>query len=163
MCIRLHLKDRQEHVKYLQPCSLRRHINRGTALAFGSGMECYFGSQELPEASRDSKSAVVAFHIPEIGIRFKAPFDGADDDHSDFASLLALLEFIDSNQKYFSNHTYQIYGNNIKTVNQVNGRENPPAHFAPLMEKAKGFQKKYRFSLEWIPSDDNTAFDPLLD
>jgi len=106
---------------------------------------------------------VVTFHIPDIGIQFKAPFAGVDRNHSDLASLLALLEFIDSNQKYFSNHTFQIYGNNLTVVNQVNGREQSPDMFAHLMEKASGYRNKYRFSLDWIPSGENPAIEPLLD
>lgn len=126
-------------------------------------MECYFASAALPEDNSTGKSAVVMFHIPGVGIRFKAPFDGVDPDHCDLASFLALLEFIDSNQKYFSSHTFQIYGNNARVINQLNQREIPPEMFEPLMEKASSYREKYRFSLEWIPTRDNTAFDTLLD
>ncbi|HDL01650.1 MAG TPA: hypothetical protein ENH23_05390 [candidate division Zixibacteria bacterium] len=98
-------------------------------------MECYFGSYKLPVDSEIDQSAVVLFSIPELGIKFKAPFDGVDDDHSDYASLLALLEFIDGNQKYFSNNTYQIYGNNVKIINQVNQREVSPMKFSNLLGK----------------------------
>lgn len=126
-------------------------------------MDCYFGSFELPEDNDTGKNTIVAFHIPDIGIRFKAPFESVNHDHSDFASLLALLEFIDSNQKYFSRHTYQIYGNNLRVVNLVNGREKVPVIYKPLIEKAEKFREKYRFSLEWVPSWDNTVFDKLLD
>ena len=39
-------------------------------------MDCYFGSYELPDDAQIDKSAVVMFTIPELGIKFKAPFDG---------------------------------------------------------------------------------------
>jgi len=126
-------------------------------------MDCFFGSYELPAENDTGKSAVVTFFIPDIGIRFKAPFDGINPDHSDFASLLALLEFIDSNQKYFSNHTYQIFGNNQRIINLVNKREATPEMFSPLLEKAQNYRSKYRFSLEWVPTWDNSAYDSLLD
>ena len=126
-------------------------------------MDCYFGSYELPEGNQLDKSAVVIFSIPDLGIKFKAPFDGVNNDHNDFASLLALLEFIDSNQKYFSNHTYQIFGNNKKIINQVNNHEQPPLIFTPLMQKAKDYRKKYRFSLSWIKPDDNPVYRSLFD
>lgn len=126
-------------------------------------MECYFGSYELPEQNQLAKSAVVTFRIPQVGISFKAPFDGANSDHSDLASLLALLEFIDGNQKYFSNHAYLIYGNNLKIVNIVNEREQPPIEYAHLLQKAQSYRKKYRFSLEWISANDNPVFDTLFD
>jgi len=105
-------------------------------------MDCYFGAYELPAEHDNAQAAIVTFHIPDVGIKFKAPFKGVNVDHCDFASLLALLEFIDSNQKYFSNL---------------------PNSFSPLMEKAKNYRDKYRFSLEWIPTSENSAYDPLLD
>ena len=126
-------------------------------------MECYFASAALPDDNQTGKTAVVMFHIPDVGIRFKAPFDGVDHDHCDLASFLALLEFIDSNQKYFSSHTFEIYGNNQRIINQLNQREASPELFEPLMEKASAYREKYRFSLEWVPSKDNAALDSLLD
>lgn len=106
---------------------------------------------------------VVSFYIPDVGIRFKAPFAGVNQNHSDLASLLALLEFIDSNQKYFSNHAFQIYGNNLSVVNQVNGREKSPEELAHLMQRAYNYRQKYRFSLQWVPRQSNTALDLLFD
>jgi hypothetical protein len=126
-------------------------------------MECFFGSYELPSDSRQDKSAVVTFTIPDVGITFKAPFDASTGDHGDFASLLALLDFIDSNQKYFSNHTYQIYGNNHRVINAVNKVEHPPGEYAPLLNKALGYRDKYRFSLDWIAARDNPVYDQLFD
>jgi len=126
-------------------------------------MECYFGSLELPKENGLDKSAVVTFNIPDIGIKFKAPFAAVDHDHSDLAALLTLLEFIDSNQKYFSKHTYQIYGNNLKIVNGVNRREPLDEKFADLLDKALRYRDKYRFSLEWISAQENPAYDSLFD
>lgn len=126
-------------------------------------MDCFFGSFELPIRNELQKSAVVIFHIPELGIRFKAPFDGVDGDHNDFAALLALLEFIDSNQKYFKNNAYQIFGDNRKLINQLNQIEPLPSKFLSLFEKTRGYKKKYQISLSYIPQDRNTALDNLYD
>lgn len=126
-------------------------------------MNCYFGAYRYDRPEEHGKTAVVMFHIPDIGIKFKAPFSGVNEDHSDFASLLALLEFIDSNQKYFSNRAYQIFGNNAHVINQINGREQYPPEFEFLVEKARHYREKYRFSLQWVPSRDNTVYDSLLD
>ena len=126
-------------------------------------MECYFGACALPEENQLGKGAIVLFHIPKVGIRFKAPFSGVDGDHCDLASLLALLEFIDSNQKYLSNHTFQIFGNNLTLINQLNGREHVSEALQPLLDRAQEYRTKYRFSLEWIPASENSALDSLLD
>lgn len=126
-------------------------------------MECYFGSCEIDKRNAADKSAVVMFHIPELGIRFKAPFDAVDHDHSDFAALLALLEFIDSNQQFLSARTFEIYGNNLKVVDGVNARIAMPMQYSPLMEKAKRYREKYRYSLDWISVERNAALDSLSD
>jgi len=126
-------------------------------------MECYFGARKLPHASPDGKSSVVMFFIPEVGIRFKAPFAGIDQDHCDLASMLALLEFIDTNQKYLSKQTYQLYGDNLTVINQINGQGESRDEFGPLMTKAAQYRDKYRFSLEWVPSAENPAVEELLD
>lgn len=126
-------------------------------------MECYFGSYQLPKRSGVDKSSVVMFHIPELGIRFKAPFDAVDHDHSDFAALLALLEFIDSNQKFIAVRTFEIYGDNLTIVNCVNARDSLPMQYSPLMEKAKQYREKYRFSLDWISVERNAALESLSD
>lgn len=103
------------------------------------------------------------FYIPDAGIRFKAPFEAVDQEHSDLASLLALLEFIDTNQKYLAKQTYQLYGDNLELVNCINGRGSTREEFQPLLAKAARYRQKYRFSLEWIPSTENSAIDELLD
>ena len=126
-------------------------------------MECYFAARKLPQSTVDGKSSVVMFYIPEVGIRFKAPFAGVDKDHSDLASMLALLEFIDTNQKYLSNKTYQIYGDNRDIIRQLNGEAVPRSEFGNLISKAVEYRDKYRFSLQWVPSEENEAFDSLLD
>ena len=103
------------------------------------------------------------FFIPDAGIRFKAPFSGVDQDHSDLASLLALLEFIDSNQKYLSKQTYQVYGDNLSIINQINGSGRVREEFGHLLKQATEYRDKYRFSLQWVPSTENVAIDELLD
>ena len=135
----------------------------GTDLAIAENMDCYFGATKLPHHSDDGKSAVVMFHIPDIGIRFKAPFAGVDQDHSDLASLLALLEFIDSNQKYFDRSNFQLFGNNLSVINQVNGLAATRPEFLNLLQKASKYREKYRFSLDWIPSYQNSAFSSELE
>lgn len=126
-------------------------------------MECYFGSYQLPVSRDIDKTAVVIFYIPELGIKFKAPFEGVSQDHNDFASLLALLEFIDNNQKYFQKNSFEIFGNNLKIINQINGQETFPAEFGKLFEKAKNYKQKYRFSLEWVSANNNPVFQTLFD
>lgn len=125
-------------------------------------MDCFFGIHPLGEGVGTDNRAIVTFSIPDIGVRFKAPFTGVDIDHCALASLLALLEFIDSNQKYFANKSFQIYGNDHGIIDQVNGRVNCQERFEELIDRAEKYRDKYRYSLEWIPTADNEALGPAF-
>jgi len=126
-------------------------------------MDCYFGTRQLPETQSEGKTAVVMFAIPELGISFKAPFAAVDRDHGDLASMLALLEFIDSNQQYLTGKNYQLFGDNLSIINQVNGQAAIRMEFVELLKKAVKYRDKYRFALGWVPSAENYAVDQLLD
>jgi hypothetical protein len=119
-------------------------------------MECYFGSHHRSNPDPSQKSKVVAFEIPELGIGFKAPFEG-DPDQTDFASLLALLEFVDLNRKLFENRALQIFGGNLRIVEALNSGEIEGEEYLGFLEKAMNYREKYRFSLEWTPSRRNPA------
>ena len=108
------------------------------------------------------KPMVVSFIIPELGISFKAPFDGGQDE-TDFASLLALLEFVDLNRKLFGDKALQIFGNNVKVVRQVNDQRAFEDVFQPFITRAISYRNKYRFSLEWTPTKRNRALYPRVD
>ncbi len=124
-------------------------------------MDCYFGSYDLPQENALDKSAVVTFHIPDIGIKFKAPFAAVDQDHSHLAALLALLEFIDSNRKHLSNRNYQIFGTNRRVINGVNRQEAMDVKFTELLARTQMYREKFHFSLRWVAADRNQAYDPL--
>ena len=126
-------------------------------------MDCYFGSCLIDPSQATDKTSVVAFQIPQVGIHFKAPFAAVDSMHSDLASLLALLEFIDSNQKYFSNRTYQIYGTNQSLIQLFEQPEAIPPIFVSLMDRAFEYRARYHFSLHWIPIQESPLTEDLLD
>ena len=157
------LFDSHARLKLLHISLLGTSQDKGTYIAIRADMDCFFGSYNLPEDNDSSKSGLVVFHIPELGIRFKAPFDGIDEYHTDFAALLALLEFIDSNQKFMKRSAYQIFCDNKTLINQLNNMEPLPDKFMGLYQKARGYQEKYRFSLNWVKPDKNSALDNLYD
>ncbi len=122
-------------------------------------MDCFFGSYLRTEAEAQQKSKLVSFRIPELGISFKAPFEGGKD-HTDFASLLALLEFIDLNRKLFGDKSLQIFGGNLRIVEQVKTKRASDEDFVPFLAKALKYQQKYRYSLDWTSADNNPALRP---
>lgn len=105
---------------------------------------------------------LVCFTIPSAGITFKAPFSG-ETLHTDYASLLTLLEFVELNQKIFQGKDLKIYGDNLDMINQVNLKSVCRFEFSDLLKKTLDYRDKYNFSLGWIPRKNNPATNFLFD
>jgi hypothetical protein len=125
-------------------------------------MECFFGSFERNSRNQDDKGMLVCFSIPDAGINFKAPFSG-EQLHTDYASLLTLLEFIELNHKLFRGKELQIFGDNIDLIEQVNGLRACQYEFSALLKKALDYKQKYNFSLGWVPKKNNPSIGQLFD
>ena len=124
-------------------------------------MELYFGS--FSAAAKSSAAGnLVTFTIPDIGVRFKAPF-AAEDLALDYASLLTLLEFIEVNPHLFTNRALELYCHNLELVEQVNNRKISDADLVPCLEKALEYRNKLKYSINWISRPANPAQNPKLD
>ncbi len=124
-------------------------------------MECYFGSYYW-ESKSPKELGLVCFSIPEAGIVFKAPFKGCEL-HTEYASLLSLLEFVELNGKLFKGKSLEIFGNNLDLISQVNQQAPCQYEYSELLMKALGYKKKYNFNLGWIPRENNPSTNLLFD
>lgn len=121
-------------------------------------MELYFGSMT---ATKDGSSShnLVTFAIPDIGVKFKAPFP-AEDMALDYASLLTLLEFIDINPQLFANRALELYSNNHRLVEQINNRTVDEEDLAPFLQKVLEYRARMKYSINWIPRpEDGDRFE----
>lgn len=123
-------------------------------------MKCFYqGRQRESEGITDGNS-FVSFAIPDIGITFRAQFSGTKDE-CDYASLLALLEFVELNPHLFKNKRIEIFGDNSKVVSQVNQKIRPSKELEPYLNMAVGYKRKIPFVLKWIPDSENLAQDGM--
>ncbi len=116
-------------------------------------MELYFGSLARPGDKNDN---IVAFTIPDIGVKFKAPFR-VPEQAIDYVSLLTLLEFVEINPQLFANRSLELYCNNFDLVEQVSTRTIKDSTVLPYIEKALEYRTKLRYSINWISCPDNPA------
>ncbi len=124
-------------------------------------MELYFGSLQ-PSGSPATPRPLVTFAIPDIGVKFKAPY-AAENMILEYASLLTLLEFIEINPRLFLNRSLELYSASAELVDQVNRRQvNTPA-LAPYLRKTLEYRARLKFSINWISPDDNPAHDIEID
>ncbi len=124
-------------------------------------MKCFYQGFRRQSADMTGHSGFVSFIIPDLGISFRAQFNGSKDE-CDYASLLALLEFMELNPHLFKNKRIEIFGDNFKVVNQVNQKVHPTKDLEPYMNMAVGYKKKIPFTLRWIPGSENPAQDGLV-
>ncbi|UCD16392.1 MAG: hypothetical protein JSV44_07965 [Candidatus Zixiibacteriota bacterium] len=124
-------------------------------------MDCYFGSYGQ-ESGRKIKRQLVCFAIPEAGISFKAPFSG-EKLHTEYASLLTLLEFVELNRKLFEGQRLEIYCDNLELINQINMETECRYEYSELLRKTLDYKDKFSFTIGWIPSESNPATRYLFD
>jgi hypothetical protein len=118
-------------------------------------MELYFASLKAIDVRIPPRN-LVTFAIPDIGVRFKAPYP-ADDMALEYASLLTLLEFIEINPKLFANRALELYCNSADLVNQVNTCRVDAPDLAPYLQRALEYRARLKYSINWISRDDNPA------
>ncbi len=128
-------------------------ISTGTGFAGGEAggydMELYFGS--LKGLNTDIKPHnLVTFNIPDLGVKFKAPFP-AEDMALDYASLLTLLEFVEINPQLFTNRALELYSNNSELVDQIENKQVNRTELIPFLKKALHYRSKLNYSLNWTP------------
>jgi len=124
-------------------------------------MKCFFYGYNRDIQGSTGFNSLVSFAIPDVGITFRAQFKGGHDE-CEYASLLALLEFIELNPHLFKNRRIEVYGNNNKIISQVNRGSQPPRNLEPYLNMAVDYRHKIPFTLNWIPDNENIAQDGLL-
>ena len=123
-------------------------------------MKCYYQGFIREKENDQRYNGFVSFVIPELGIKFRGQYKGTFDE-CEYASLLALLEFIELNSHLFRDRRLEIFGNNFKVIRQVNSETCPPTKLAAFCDLARNYRKKIPYILHWIPSDENMAQDSL--
>lgn len=127
-------------------------------------MQCFFYGTIRDENKNNGSitlsakinNGVVSFTIPDLGIVFRAQFKGSPRE-CEYASLLALLEFIEINPHLFRNKTVEIFGDSFVVVNQVNLQMFCDKELEPYRNMALVYKKKIAYSLNWIPQNENPA------
>jgi hypothetical protein len=103
------------------------------------------------------KAGVVSFQIPDLEITFRAQFKGTPQE-CQFASLLALLEFVDLNPQLFRNKTLELYSDSTMVVRQINNTSlQTTKELEPYREMALTYRRKYPYNLCLVPRGDNPA------
>jgi hypothetical protein len=112
-------------------------------------MELYFGSLQGLNNNREYPN-LVTFVIPDIGVKFKAPYP-AENMTLEYASLLTLLEFVEVNPQLFTNRALELFSHNAELVDQIKKNKVDNRELVPLLQKALEYRSKLNYSINWIP------------
>jgi hypothetical protein len=123
-------------------------------------MRCFFQGNRRDSDSITGENGYVSFAIPDYGISFRAQFSGTQDE-CEYASLLALLEFVELNPHLFKDKRIEIFGDNYRIISQINKQINIPKDLEQYCDMALGYKKKFPFTLRWIPDNENPAQDMI--
>lgn len=123
-------------------------------------MKCYYQGIIRPNEEDKNFNGFVSFTVPELGIKFRGQYKGAFDE-CEYASLLALLEFIELNFHLFKDRRLEVFGNNFRVISQVNSEMSPSSELEAFCNLAQSYKEKIPYILDWIPSDENMAQDGM--
>ncbi|HEX9750316.1 MAG TPA: hypothetical protein VGB22_03355 [candidate division Zixibacteria bacterium] len=98
----------------------------------------------------------MSFVIPELSITFRARFHGTQA-ACEYASLLALLEFVQINPTLFDDRTLEILGDSFTVVNQLNNRMLCRRELEPMRNTAQILRQKVPYTIGWIARSANPA------
>jgi hypothetical protein len=118
-------------------------------------MRCYFSSEKSgpPE---EPGSGFVSFVIPELKITFRARYHGTAA-ACEYASLLALLEFVDINPAVFEGKALELFGDSFDVVNQLNHRLACRKELENFRNAALMLRDHIPYTIDWIPPAQNPA------
>jgi len=122
----------------------------------GGNMECFFYGTIREGEEKERFNGVVSFAIPDLGIVFRAQFKGFPAE-CEYASLLALLEFVEQNPNLFKSRRIEIFGDSFLVVHQVNMQMHCAKELEHYRNMALGYKRKIPYVLNWIPKNDNPA------
>lgn len=118
-------------------------------------MQCYFSSIK-PGQPDEPGAGFVSFVIPELKITFRARYQGTAGE-CEYASLLALLEFVEINPRVFENKTLEIFGDSFSVVSQVNDRRDCAQGLENFRNVALLLKRRIPYTIGWVPPADNPA------
>jgi len=120
-------------------------------------MQCYFTGEVFVRPGQPITAGVVSFKIPDLEITFRAQFKGSPQE-CQYASLLALLEFVDLNPHLFRNKSLELYSDSDMVVTQVNEEpDDLPKDLAMYRNMALTYKRKFPYILTHIRRGNNPA------
>lgn len=120
-------------------------------------MQCFFTGEMFVRPGQPVTAGVISFRIPDLNITFRAQFRGTPQE-CQYASLLALLEFVELNPHLFKNKSLEFYSDSQLVVNQINHEEvELTSELEPYRDMALSYRRKFPYILNVVRRSHNPA------
>lgn len=125
-------------------------------------MKCFFHGSVLGDDQLAKQTGTVSFAIPDIGVIFRSRWVGSLLE-CQYAALLSLLRFIETNNKLFKDQNIEILSDASVIIYQLTKDTFILKNIEPYYRLVQTYKTKYSFKLRWSPEKDNPAFNGLCD
>ncbi|UCE65595.1 MAG: hypothetical protein JSU85_12095 [Candidatus Zixiibacteriota bacterium] len=129
---------------------------------FEENLRCYFFGQNFSKEKMTKSTGLAGFAIPDLGLVYRSRFSGTLFE-CQYAGLLALLRFIDTNKKSFKGIRFEILSDSAVVVYQVTQKKFISEELIPSFRAVIGFQKKIPFKISWVPTEENISITGLAE
>jgi hypothetical protein len=119
-------------------------------------MRCYFHGAVTTDNGYTKQKGTVSFAVPDIGVVFRSRWDG-NLYECQYASLLSLLRFIETNSKLFKGKNVEILSDASVVIYQLIKKSFIFKSLEPYYRMVQTYKAKFAFKLNWIPENENPA------
>jgi hypothetical protein len=128
----------------------------------GGLMRCYFNGITLGDDPMKKSEGTVSFAIPDLGVVFRSRWVG-DIYECQYAALLSLLQFIDTNKKAFQDQTIEIYTDSSVVAYHLTKGGQITKKLKASYRAVMQYKSKFAFKINWVPLRENPACHGLND
>ena len=125
-------------------------------------MQCFVSVKTLLRDKEKKQNGLISFAIPDLGVLFKTR-DFGSHYQLEYKSLLALLRFIDANEKVFRNQKLNILASSPLLIYQMNENSLCQKEVEQDRNLALAYKRKLKFSVSWVPEGENRASGGMMD
>lgn len=125
-------------------------------------MQCYFYGLTQEDDPLARSLGTVSFAVPDIGVIFRSRWMG-NLYECQYAALLSLLQFIETNDKIFKGESIEIYSDSSVVAYHLAKGGQIIKPLRQLYQAVIQFKAKFAFKVNWIPQKDNPACHGLCD
>jgi len=125
-------------------------------------LQAYFFGTSFGETVKGQPVGLTGFAIPDLGIVFRSRWTGTIHE-CQYAGLLALLKFINTNKKHLKEFDFQILSDSSLVIYQIAHKKFISPDLLPYYNAAIDYKRKVSYKVSWVPREENIAITGLID